>query len=148
MSVVNMIRTIKQVHKTEVTLVKMGDFYHAYGKDAYILAYLFGYKLKMVEGQKEELPTCGFPEKSLAKIEATLEQKKINYMLIDRRNNYEVDEVTNFKNLNNYEKIFDKAYSYIKQKQKLDKIYEYFLKNLQKDDVKKMINEIERKIIC
>ena len=27
MSVVNMIRTIKQVHKTEVTLVKMGDFY-------------------------------------------------------------------------------------------------------------------------
>lgn len=29
-----MIRTIKEVHPTKILLVKIGKFYHAYGKDS------------------------------------------------------------------------------------------------------------------
>lgn len=147
MGVINIIKAIKQVHKTEIVLVKIGDFYHVYGKDAYILSYLVQYKLKTIEEQKETLPTCGFPVKSLPKIQALLEQKKINYILVDRRNNYEVDEIMNFKNLNTYDKTFEKAYTYVKQKEKLDKIYDYLLKNLQKEETEKILNEIGKKIL-
>lgn len=44
-----MIQTMKLVHKLDIVLVKIGNFYQVYGKDAYIISYLFGYKLKKVE---------------------------------------------------------------------------------------------------
>ena len=39
------------------------------------------------------------------KIISKLEEKKINYLILDRRNNYEEDEKSNNKNLNTYSKI-------------------------------------------
>ena len=96
MGVVNMIRTIKEIHKEDVVLIKVGTFYNVYGKDAYIVSYLFGYKLKEVEGIK----MCGFPKASINKVIAKLEDKKINYLIVDRRNQYDVDEVSDNKNLN------------------------------------------------
>ena len=39
---------------------------------------------------------------------------KINYINVDRRNNYEVDEKSDNKNLNKYDEIFEKAKQYIK----------------------------------
>ena len=145
MSITNILKTIKQIHPNEIILVKIGEFYHVYGKDAYILSYLLKYKLKFLE-REQNIPTCGFPEKVLPRVEATLENKKINYILVDRRNNYDVDEFVDYKNLNEYEKEFEKAYSYMKLKIKLDDIYNYMLKNITKEEVKKIINEIEKKI--
>ena len=117
MSVISMIKTIKRVHEMDVVLVKIGEFYHAYGKDACILSYLFDYKLKTVEAS---CYTCGFPVKSVAKIQAELERNQVNYVLLDRRNNYEVDEYSDNKKQNKYQEVLDKAYSYIKKKEKID----------------------------
>lgn len=36
MGIVNMVQTIKKVHEHEIVLVKVGQFYSVYGKDAYI----------------------------------------------------------------------------------------------------------------
>ena len=47
-------------------MIKIGDFYHCYGKDAYIISYLFNYKLRKT---RENYYTCGFSEKSLSKVE-------------------------------------------------------------------------------
>lgn len=41
MGIINMIKTIKQIHKNDIILLKIGKFYHTYGKDSYIIAYLF-----------------------------------------------------------------------------------------------------------
>ena len=49
MAVITIIKTIKSIHPDSVTLVKTGKFYNVYGRDSYILSYLFGYKLKEVE---------------------------------------------------------------------------------------------------
>ena len=46
MATTTIIKTIKEVHPKDLVLVKIGSFYHIYGKDAYIISYLFGYKLK------------------------------------------------------------------------------------------------------
>lgn len=47
MSLENMIDTIKQTHKDTIVLIKVGTFYHGYGKDSYILSYLFEYKRRI-----------------------------------------------------------------------------------------------------
>ena len=49
MSVVTMIKEIKEVHPEEIVLVKIGNFFHVYGKDSYILSYLLGYKIRRIE---------------------------------------------------------------------------------------------------
>ena len=49
MGVKNIIQAVKMVHTEYIVLVKEGSFYHIYGKDAYIISYLFGYKIKKIE---------------------------------------------------------------------------------------------------
>ena len=134
-----MIRTIKQVHQHDIVLLKIGKFYHVYGKDSYIISYLFGYKLKEIEG----ITMCGFPISSINRVTAKLEEKKINYIIIDRRNNYEVDETLDNKNLNHYLKYFEKAKKYINYKIRIDNINNYMLENIDNEDFKNIIRQME-----
>ena len=59
-----MIETIKEIHTKDICLFKIGTFYHAYGRDAYILSYMFGYKIKDLEKNYKE---CGFPVSAISK---------------------------------------------------------------------------------
>ena len=133
-----MARQIKQVHPDNVICYKVGNFYNCYGKDAYIMSYLFKYKIKTIE---EDIAVLGFPKNALLKVQAVLERKKLNYMLIDTRNNYYVDEEENFGNLNKYEEIFSKAHSSLKLQRRIDKICET-LKQEQNIDKIRKIEEI------
>ena len=65
---------------------------------------------------------CGFPQDSYNKVIAKLEEKKINYMILDRRNNYEIDEICDNKNLNTYTTYFEKARKYINLKIRIENI--------------------------
>lgn len=140
MSVITIIKTIKRIHETDVVLVKIGEFYHAYGKDACILSYLFDYKLKQIDNG---CYTCGFPRKSIAKIKAELERNLINYILLDRRNSYDVDETCDNKNLNRYEEFAKKSYSYIKTREKIEEIHNYFMMNINQTETIALITQIE-----
>ena len=139
MAVLTMIKAIKKIHKEDILLVKIGDFYHVYGKDAYILSYFMGYKIKIIE---EKCPTCGFPQKSLSKIEAIFEEKKINYMTLDRRNNYEPEEMSDNKNLNKYNETFEKACKYINSRKKIEEIYLKLLNKIGSEKMEQILNQI------
>ena len=141
MGTLMMIKTIKEIHPKDLLLVKMGDFYHTYGKDSYILSYLMGYNLRILE---KNCPSCGFPSKSLAKIESILEDKKINYLIIDRRNNYDVEEFIDNKNLNTYEESYKKAHRYIGLKKRIDNIQEKLMQQINTENVKDKIIEMEK----
>ena len=78
------IKSIKEIHKEDICLFRIGTFYHVFGRDSYIMSYLFGYKMK----NNNE---CGFPKDILFKVEAKLERNNINYLVIDARNNYDVE---------------------------------------------------------
>lgn len=139
MAVIRIVKTIKQIHPKDVLLVKIGSFYHAYGKDAIILSYLFNYKIKI----QENIYTCGFPLASYKKVISKLEDKKINYLMVDRRNNYEKDEENDNKNLNTYEEIYKIAHIYIRCKKRIDNINTYLYNNLHNKEIYKKIKEIE-----
>ena len=142
MSVINVVKNIKEIHISDVVLIKNGKFYNVYGKDAYIISYLFDYKLKKIE----DIFVCGFPYNSLNLVIAKLEDKKINYLIVDKRNNYEVDDIFDNKNLNRYHKYFEKAKQYVNYKIRLDNIYDFMLNNIEKSDFKDIIMKLEKVI--
>ena len=41
MGIINMSKNIKEIHPNKVVLYKVGTFYNAYGKDAYIVSYIY-----------------------------------------------------------------------------------------------------------
>ena len=86
---------------------------------------------------------CGFPESSIKKVIAKLEEKKINYLILDRRNNYDVDDICDNKNLNAYLKYFEKAKKYINCKMRIDNINDFLIKIMGKEDFKDIINKME-----
>ena len=139
LNIINIVETVKQIHKTDVIIVQIGKFYQVYGKDAYIISFIFGYKIQNVQGTK----MCGFPVTSIKKVMARLEEKKINYLILDRRNNYEVEERVDNKNLNNYKAMYEKANKYINYKVRIDNIYNYLLKNIEKEEFKNIIGRME-----
>lgn len=102
---------------------------------------MFDYKITKT---KENIQTCGFPKKTISKVMYKLEQAKINYMMIDTRNNYDVDFKMDNKNLNTYEEIFEKASKYIKFKRRIEKIVKSLENDIEKENIEEVIKEVEK----
>lgn len=138
MGIINIITSIKEVHREYILLVKIGSFYYCYGKDTYILAYLLKYKINIVN---KNIYSCSFPKVAYSKVIATLEEKKINFLVIDKKDNYRVEEKSNNKNLNRYKEIYGKAKEELVNKFRIEKIYKYLLDNIED---KVIISEMEK----
>lgn len=134
------VKTIKQIHSNDVCLFRMGGFFHTYGNDSYILSYFFGYKIRDLGNNVVE---CGFPVDIIPRIMKKLEDNKINYIILDRRNNYNIEEKTNYKNLNRYSRFAKKARNYINSKSRIENINEYLMKHIYEENTKKLIGKIE-----
>lgn len=141
MGTINIIRNIKEVHRDDIILIRIGKFYYSYGKDAYILSYIFGYKLIQING--ENTYSCAFPEQSFPKVTAWLENKKINYIVVDRRNNYDVEEKSDNKNLNCYQDWLEKAKRYVTIKRRIENISNYLLVHIEDEATKEKIEQME-----
>lgn len=139
MAIITIVKTIKSIHPDSVVLVKVGKFYYAYGKDSYIISYLCGYKLNTFE----DVSRCGFSDNCINKVMAKLEHNKINYLLLDRRNNYDVDKKSDNKNLNNYDKIFKKARDKINITKRIDAINSYLYSNIDNKEINQILNRLE-----
>ena len=121
-------------------MYKSGSFYKAFGKDAYILSAMFDYSIKMVN---QNIPVCGFPLSSIMKVRSTIEEKKINYMILNPRNNYDVEIKEDFRNLNNFHKEFETSYTKTKRKKKITHIVEELKVIIDEPCFKEKIRKIE-----
>ncbi len=72
-----------------------------------------------------------------------MEAEKVNYIVIDKRNNYEVDEEENYKNLNNYKKIYEKAKQCVNYKNRIENINKNLLEMMNQKNFRKILGEIE-----
>lgn len=138
MSSITIIKEIKAVHPAHVALVKLGGFYRVYGKDAYIISKLFKYKLK----KEENTIVCGFPIKIINKVLANLQNKKINYLVLDSRDNYAINEKMDFKNLNTYSKMYEASKVYVNNQISIEEICDYLIENAEKAKLKQVIEGI------
>ncbi len=101
---------------------------------------MFSQKIKFIENN---IATCAFPVERLSKTLAALESKKINYILIDTRNNYDIDAKEDNKNLNTYEEIFEKAHKNVRAKIRIEKISEELAKKINEEDFNEIIKKVE-----
>lgn len=141
MSLINMVRNIKEIHPKTLLLFKVGAFCESYGKDSYVLSYLFGYQIKQKE--KNDIPKIGFSKKALSKVLSKLEEQKIDYLLIDVRNNYDVDDKSENRNLNNYDTIYKKSYIYVRKQRQVRKISERLMNQINSPNFKEKVVRIE-----
>lgn len=133
-------KRIKAIHPNYMILYKSGEFYKAFGKDAYILSYLCDYRIKIIENN---VAICGFPVSTIYKVRVKIEEKNINYMLIDPRNNYQVDVIEDFKNLNEYEKQFEKSYNIAKCKKKIKNIENKLTTLIEYPNFKEIVRKVD-----
>lgn len=145
MGIINIVKNVKDVHKDYIVLVKVGNFYNCYGRDAYIISYLLDYKITLVDNN---IYNCSFPKSAYNKVISLLENNKVNYIVLDKRNNYDVEERDNYKNLNKYDEIYKLAKNKIAKKMRIEKINKYLLSCDNEEtifEVEKLLNE-RRKI--
>ena len=115
--------------KRFLTLRKNALFYEVYDDDAVILNYLLGYK--NIKGR------VGFPINAFSKVINILEDKKINYKIID-----EQEEVKDFKNLNQYLNILAKASDKVEVNNKINKILDK-LKTFDEGTLYEILKKVE-----
>ena len=75
---------------------------------------------------------------------AKLEEKKINYMTIDTRNNYDADDKVDNKNLNTYDALYKKANKYVKTSKKLENITNKLMDQIEDERLSEKIEKIEK----
>ena len=137
-----------QKYPNSILLVLSGNFYNVYGKDAYILCYLFRFKfinkLYKTEEEKEVyVPKTGFPRNSLDKVLLDLEDKKINYVIKVKDKS---DIVQDFKKLNTYQRRYIASEKYCMDKIKLNEIMEQCDALCGKKDFSNVLNYIQKYI--
>lgn len=101
---------------------EFNKFCESYGKDSYILSYLFNYQIK--PKGKDNISKTGFSKKAIPRVLSKLEEHKIDYLVIDVRNNYDVDDKFENRNLNQYDTIYEKSYVYVKKQRQVREIYD------------------------
>ena len=138
-----MVKSIKELHNLDVCLFLTGNFYYVFGKDADIVSYLFGYKIKEIQDEFGIGKECGFPTTAINKVKAKLEECKINYLVIDRRNNYNVAEVFENKDLNRYMVYYEKGNKQNKTKIRIKNINDFLLNNIAKVEETDILERME-----
>ena len=140
MGEINVIKSMKMGCPSCIMLVKVGSFYDAYSKDAYIMSYLLGYKIS----EKQNIPMCGFPISSISKVENVLEKNKINYILLDKKANYEEEYRYINNQENNYEQIYNKAKREVGLMFRIQKINNLLVQSIGDPDINIKIEKIEK----
>lgn len=113
--------------KKFLVIHKNSLFYDVYGDDAVILHYLLDYKI--IKGR------VGFPENAKLKVVNMLEEKKINYKIVD-----EEEVCKDFKNLNQYNTYLIKS----EDKIKLNLRVENILKKMEEMDSNSLYEVLEK----
>jgi hypothetical protein len=87
-----------------IVLIKSGIFYETFNDDAYIMSYLFDYKIKKLSN----FVMVGFPEKVVDSVKERLKKEKISYVIL--KGNKKIESGKNSYNESNYDILFDLSY--------------------------------------
>ena len=117
-----------------VVLIKFGNFYECFEKDAFILNVLFKYKVKKISNSFK----VGFPISSLDNVIDKFHKEKINYVVVEN------DTVIkkSFDNNNYFNYKFDMEemlYNYLR----IEKIVKYFEDNIMVSGFSDKLKNIE-----
>ena len=118
-----------------VVLIKFGNFYECFEKDAFIINDLFDYKVKRISNSFK----VGFPISSLDNVVDRLNKEKINYIVIDGEKIIKkcYDDNNYFKYKFDMEEVL---YNYLR----VEKIVKCLEDNLMSNEFNGKLKEIEK----
>lgn len=138
------------------------SFYDTYGKDAFVFGYVMkqkifyknfriakvskkknNYNKKKTKIEKVFTSYSGVPSYKLQEMISVLNYYHINYIIIDKMQNYKVIQIKQFKD-NKYEKYYQKGLYYKKILYKMKSINEFLRANSDNGDIMYLIYDIER----
>lgn len=140
-------------------------FYDAYGKDALVLGYIMKLKIRYrnfhiaktfkkihyfnkdsgEEQKRQKVFTAysGVPLHKLQEIISVLNYYHINYIIVDKMQNYQITNIGQFKD-NNYDKYYQKGLYYKRILNKMKTINEFLKANSDSGEIMYLIYDIER----
>ena len=124
-------------YKEFIIMIKFGNFYEIFDKDAVIASNILNYKLSKIS----DTVKCGFPISSLDKVLKLLKDKQINYVVIENNN---VINEQNFENniYNNFDfDINNIKYNFLR----INKITKYLNDNAY-NNISNLLERIEELI--
>ena len=74
---------------------------------------------------------------------AKLEERKIDYIFLDVKNNYDIEEKISNGNLNKYTKVLEKSYKKVKTKSKIENIMDILKSQIDEPNFIDKLNKIE-----
>lgn len=125
----------KSEYKGYVLFIKAGNFYEVIENDALIINSIFGYKVKKFSGTFK----CGFPVKKLSDILCVLNDKKINYLVVDSQ----IVTSEDFGDNNTYKDFDFDVNKVLLNLMRIDKINNYLNDNLLTNGFSERLLEIE-----
>lgn len=154
-----------QKYPNSILLVLSGNFYNVYGKDALVLSYVMKAQIrysnfhisktfkklhyfdkKAGEGQKRQkvfTAYSGIPAYKLKEIISALEYYHINYIIVDKMQNYQIIHMAQFKD-NNYGNYYQKGLYYKRILYKIKNINSFLKSNANSGEILYLIYDIER----
>ena len=121
-----------------IILFKQGNFYYSINYDALVLNRIFNYKVNVVS----DFIKVGFPLKTIDKVIPVLEEKNVNYIIIDK----EVIEKKKYPNNEYFDYLnVDSNYEFVLNR--INKIDKTLKDNLLNSNIEAVLNDIER-IVC
>lgn len=127
----------KLEYKNYIILFKCGNFYISLNDDANVMNNIFNHKIV----DNGSFIKTGFPISSLNKIITELEDKQINYLIIDK----EIISKNKFKNNNYINYLEDNNHSL--NFNRINLINKILKNNISNSNINDILNKIER-IIC
>lgn len=140
MATINMVKTIKKVYPNSIVMVKIGNFYYVYDKDSFIFSYLFDYKIKDSEGY----PSCAFPLTSFDKITSILKKTKLNYVALNKANDFEELEKQLENSEETYIQIYKDSEKVITRSMRIQNIYDILMAEIETDAINDILFKIEQ----
>ena len=128
----------KSTYKDYVVLLKSGNFYISFNKDAIIMNNIFNYQIKQVK----DYIKIGFPIISINKIVNQLTLRKVNYVIIDT----DIINKKKFSN-NSYKKYLLEKENYEIFLVRIKKINSILTNSLNNEELKKVLDNIEN-VLC
>lgn len=124
-------------YKDFIALIKSGNFYITFDKDAIVMNKIFKYKILGIA----DTIKCGFPLLALEKVQTELKEKRINYLVIDKNGVLVKKEFEG----NNY-KTFSASMSIIKYRLFRIKTIIKYLNDNAYEDIDDLLESIENLI--
>lgn len=131
----DLFRLYKMEYNNYIIMIKSGSFYVSFNEDAIILNKIFGYKIVSLKNNIK----VGFPINLRDKNINILENKKINYIIIEDK---ELSSSIRFK-FNNYKKYKENYFDFINIDMRINKINKK-LKDLSVgDNISNILDKVE-----